>query len=395
MLSFNDIHKIVNTIAGETLGKTDVLKEDLSNLVDVGNEIFDTENVDRYVKKLVGHIGKVVVADRVYTGNAPRIMADGWTFGNVLEKIELALPESVENESYHLRAGASYDVNKFTPPVVSVKFFNGSSTYDYEMSFPVDQVRMSFSNATQMGAFIAGIENKIQMRKTMDYDALIKRTINYMIANTMRASFPTVSDGDYSGMSSIKAVNLLYEYNQQMGTTLTKDKCLTDLDFLKFASTRIGELSDYVEGASELFNIGEKPKFTPKDLQHLVLLNTFRKHADSYLQSTTFHNELTKLPNAEGVNYWQGTGTDYAFDSISKVHAEIEDPTSATREKFEFETDGIIGVLFDRDSCMVCNVEDTVDTNYNGKGRFLNYFYHSKAQYFADGNENFIVFYVA
>jgi hypothetical protein len=78
---------------------------------------------------------------------------------------------------------------------------------------------------------------------------------------------------------------------------------------------------DRLTRMSTLFNVGGKQRFTPKDLQHVVMLSEFRAAADVFLQSTTFHDEYTKLINAETVPFWQGSGTDYAFSNTSKIDA--------------------------------------------------------------------------
>ena len=57
-MKVTQIFDIVNSTTEEVLGRTEVVQEDLSNIVDVGNEIIDTDNLDNYVKKLVNDVGK-------------------------------------------------------------------------------------------------------------------------------------------------------------------------------------------------------------------------------------------------------------------------------------------------------------------------------------------------
>ena len=65
-MKVNQIYEIMNSVTNEVLGKSDVVKEDLTNIADVGTEIFDSASVDNYVKSLVNHIGKVIFVDRPY-----------------------------------------------------------------------------------------------------------------------------------------------------------------------------------------------------------------------------------------------------------------------------------------------------------------------------------------
>ena len=86
-MTVKQIYNLMNGVTGEILGKTDLVNEDLSNVVDLGNEIFNATEVDNYVKSLVNHIGKVIFVDRKYSGNVPSLVMDSWEFGSVLEKI--------------------------------------------------------------------------------------------------------------------------------------------------------------------------------------------------------------------------------------------------------------------------------------------------------------------
>ena len=56
-MEVKQIFTLMNTVTGEVLGKSDLVAEDLSNVVDVGTEIFAADAVDNYVKSLVNHIG--------------------------------------------------------------------------------------------------------------------------------------------------------------------------------------------------------------------------------------------------------------------------------------------------------------------------------------------------
>ena len=109
--------------------------------------------------------------------------------------------------------------------------------------------------------------------------------------------------------------------------------------------------------------------------QQLLLLSKFKKAADVYLQSDTFNEEYTALPMSESVAYWQGSGTDYSFDNISKIHVDIKDPSDGTKT-IEVEFGGILGILFDYEAAGIDNEERTVSSHVNAAALFTNYFYH-------------------
>ena len=385
-MKVSQIYEIINSVTGEILGQTElVVAEDLSNIVDVGKEILNATDVDNYVKSLVDHIGRVIFVNRPYSGGVQSVLMDGWEFGSILEKITADLPEATENESWELENGTSYDPNIFYQPKVSAKFFNNKVTFEIPMSFTERQVKSSFSSREQLNGFISMLYNAIDRSMTIKIDSLVMRTIDNFIAETFYDEYP---DGSYNTKSTVKAVNLLKLYNDNKGAELTSDKCLTDTDFVKFASYMMKLYVSRISKASTLFNIGGKDRFTPNDLLHIVLLDNFASASDVYLQSDTFHNELTKFPNHETVPFWQGSGTDYSFTDVSSIDIK-------TSGNHTVKASGILGIMFDRDALGVTNLDRRVTTQYNAKAEFFNNWFKFDAGYFNDMNENFVVFFVA
>lgn len=386
-MQVKQIYTLMNTVTGEILGKTDLVQEDLSNIVDVGTELFDATSVDNYVKSLVNHIGKVIFVDRKYSGNVPSMLMDGWEFGSVLEKISADLPNATENESWELENGQEYKQDIFYKPAVSAKFFNKKVTFEIPMSFTELQVKESFSNANQLNGFLSMLYNAVDKALTVKMDGLVMRTINNMIGETIYSDLQSAGVVDYT-KSGTKAVNLLKLYNDKFSKTLTAAQAITDPDFIRFASYEMALYVDRLSKISTLFNIGGKERFTPGDMLHTVMLSEFKAAATAYLQSDTFHDNYVALPDSETVPYWQGSGQDYAFADTSKI-------TIKTADGHIVETSGILAVMFDRDAMGVCNLDRRVTTNYNAKAEFYNNYYKFDAGYFNDLNENCVVFFVA
>lgn len=387
-MKVEQIKEIVNNLTGEILGKTDIVTEDLSNIVDIGKELFSVTDVDNYVKKLVNHIGKVIFVNRTYTGTAPSVLMDGWEFGSVLEKVTAELPNAEENDSWQLESGASYDQDVFYAPQVSAKFFNSRVTFDIPMSFTERQVKDSFSSAQQLNGFLSMLYNSVDKAMSVRLDGLVQRTINNMIAETVHSDLP---DGDYT-QTGVKAVNLLKLYNDKYKQSLTSETAITNPDFVRYASYIIGLYMDRLSKMSTLFNVGGKERFTDKQHLHIVMLSEFQKASNVYLQSDTFNNEFTALPNAECVPYWQGSGTDYSFANTSEIHVNIKDRNGDTAE---IALTGVLGVMFDRDALGVSNLDKRVTSHYNARAEFFTNYYKMDAGYFNDLNENFVVFFVA
>lgn len=405
-MEVKQIYTLINSVSSEVLGKTDIVQEDLTGIVDLGKEVFNQSAVDNYVKSLVNHIGKVIFVNRPYAGKVPSVLMDAWEFGSVLEKISADVPAAEENDTWDLEDNHSYDQDVFHKPTVTAKFFNSKVTFEVPVSITERQVKESFSNAAQLNGFISMIYAAVEKSMTIKADALIMRTINNMIAETVLAdavAFGATAAGAMTGAnlangSTARCVNLLKLYNDKYfpatgeGKTpnpdaLTAAKAITDPDFIRFASYVMGTYADRLQSISTVFNVGGKERFTPKDMLHVVLLSDFAKAAQTYLYSDTFNRGDVLLPQAETVPFWQGSGKNYDFASTG--HIKVKESGGK-----DVEITGVLGVMFDRDALGVCNLDRRVTTNYNAKAEFFNNYYKFDAGYFNDTNENFVVFFI-
>ena len=389
-MEVKQIYTLMNSVSQEVLGNVELVHEDLTGLVDLGNEVFNQKAIDNYVKSLVNHIGKVVFVNRPYSGKVPSVLMDAWEFGSVMEKISADIPQAEENESWNLEDGTEYKQDVFHKPTVTAKFFNSKVTFEVPVSITERQVKESFSSAAQLNGFLSMIYNAVDKSMTIKTDALIMRTINNMIAETLDADKTAFggSTVNYSSASTVRCVNLLKLYNTAKGTKLTAATAILDPEFIRFAAYQMGLYADRLGSISTLFNVGGKERFTPKDALHTVLLSDFAKAAQAYLYADTYHNEQVLLPKAETVPSWQATGKDYAFANVSKI-----DVKSASGASISIS--GVLGVMFDRDALGVTNSDKRVTTNYNAKAEFFNNYYKFDAAYFNDTNENFVVFFIA
>lgn len=389
-MEVKQIFSLMNDVSKEVLGTTDLVKEDLTGIVDMGTAVFNQNALDNYVKSLVNHIGKVIFVNRPYTGKVPSVLMTAWEFGSVLEKISADIPEAQENESWNLTDKQEYKQDVFYKPAVTAKFFNSKVTFEVPVSITERQVKESFSSAEQLNGFLSMIYSAVDKSMTIKIDALVMRTINNMVAETLNAdktAFGGVSV-DYSSASTVRCVNLLKLYNDKTGESLASDKCITNPDFIRFASYQMGLYADRMGSISTLFNVGGKARFTPSDMLHTVLLSDFAKAAQTYLYSDTYNKEQVLLPKAETVPAWQASGTAYDFESVSTIDVK-------SSSGVDVKISGVLGVMFDRDALGVSNLDRRVTTNYNAKAEFFNNYYKFDAGYFNDTNENFVVFFAA
>ena len=389
-MKVTQLWELMNLTTKETLGTETVVNEDLSNIVDIGKEIINTDNVDNYVKKLVNHIGKVVFVDRLYKGGVPSVLMDSWEYGSILEKISADLPKATENETWELEDGKDYSPDVFYKPSVSAKFFNSIVTFEIPLSFTEKQVKESFSSKEQLNGFISMLKTSVENAMTIKFDNLIMRTINNMIAETLANDLDSDKDGtlDYTN-GTLRAVNLLQGFNANRTDKLTVANAMANADFIKYVTYQIGLVSDRMARMSTLFNVGGKERFTPKDYQRIVMLSDFLASSEIYLLADTQNADKAKLPsNIDTVPYWQGSGKAYAYDDVSRINVKTSSGKTVN-------VTGVIGCIFDKDALGVTNLDRRVTTNYNPKAEFYTNFYKFDAGFFNDLNENFVVFYIA
>lgn len=380
-MEVTQIADIVNQTTLEVTGNAELSSSDLNKIVETGAEVLDTDDdkmFDNYTKKLIDRIGKVVFVNRPYTGQTPSVMMDSWEYGAILEKIQYeGLPEAEDNDSWNLVDGQSYDPNVFHKPEVSAKFYSERRTFDIEMSFARRQTKTAFTNAAQLQAFFAMIETAISNGMTVKMDSLVQLTLANAIATiySNKVTHP------------VQYYDLVTMYRTATGdSTVTPENALVKPEFTRWASMTIKRVVSRMKKLNVLFNQGGKYRHTPVDRLHLILHSDFTASAESYLYGDTFHNEFVKLPTAEEVSFWQGTGTGFAWSDTSKI---IVKPSGMNETVTVYN---VIGIAWDRDALGVSNLDRRVTTNWNPKAEFTNNWYKFDAGYFNDFNENIAVF---
>lgn len=384
-MDIKQVYQIANTAVSEAIGDSVLISEDWSNIVDVGNAVFDANAVDAYTKKLINHIGKVELTDKAFPNQFLDIYMDAAEYGSVTERIRIAVPEAQENESWNLVNGSTYDQQQFYQPDASATYFNKMTTYEIPMSITERQLKQSFSSAAQMNSFLTGIQLAIRNGLTLRNDELARRTIVNAMAQTIDDELTAAQYGN----SGIRAVNLLKLYNDDLGQNLSADDALYDAAFIRYASRTIKLYADRLRSPSTLFNLNSETRITPSDYLRIYYHSEFTASAGSYLYDGVgqLKDENIKLPAGKSLPYWQGTGTDYAFSSTSKIYGATASGDSVT-------IDGIIGVMFDKYALGMTNENERTTVAYNAKGEFTNQFSKVDCRYYNDFSENFVVFFV-
>ena len=382
-MKVKQIATILNTVINpEQIGETAVVNEDLSNIVDVGKALTAAgtfgENFDNFTKALIDQVGKVVFVDRVYTAQGPNLLRDSWEYGSVLQKVRCDLPDADDNKTWSLADlanGSTVDPFVITKPTVKAKYFNSKTTFEVPITLAEEQVKEAFKSPSDMNRFMSMIENRVLMKRALCTEAMSKRTLNNLIAQKIHAKN--------------NVVNLLKNYNNTYSKTLTAATCLSDPDFLKYCAKTIMMYKKYIAEASMLYNNDGYVTFTPEDRLEFTVLSEFSKDLQVYMYADTYNKEFVQLDGYSEVAYWQGSGTNNAFNEISKIDVKA---LTADGTEFTVSQTGVVAVMYDRDAAAICNENARVTSIYNPKAEYWNYFYKYDCAYMNDTAENCIVF---
>lgn len=388
----NCLNNVINELQiGASLaeGTLATFADDLANIVDMGKTVLDytgqsNENFDSFIRKMIDQVGKVIFVDRTYTSQAPNILKEGWEYGSILQKVRCELQDAQDNATWDLfnypkAGGDNYpDPFELSPPDVQAKFYNSKVTYEVPITLTNYQLREAFRSASDMSRFVAMIENRIRMKRTLCNDGLIMATIANLIGRRL------------TGSNANTVVYLLDDYNATLDQAdqLTEDEALTDAGFLRYAAATIMKYKKYLAAASLLYNDGAYVTFTPADKLKFITVADFAKNMETYLYSGTYHDEFVKMEGYEEVAYWQNAQDRMAIDT----YIENTDKTEGADASIEAKNSYVVAVLFDDEAAAVCNQNDRVTSIYNPRGEYTNYFYKWDALYMVDTLENAVVF---
>lgn len=374
-----DIHTFLSTVYQEVTGQADVLKEDLSNIVDVGTTLMDNQTYkDAYVRAMFNTIGRWEFVERPYVGAAPDIERKDWEWGSIMSKSRTKDTTPTTNPSWHLEAGETVDQYIFNPPEIQTTLFNEAVDWEIDVSFMNKQLKQSFNDGSTMDRFLSMIRSKVNEDQTAHIDELKMRAINNFIGYRIARN-----KGVYDVLSA---------YNARFSQSLSEYDAPYDKDFLRFYAYQILLYKSRMRRKSANFidNEAGYTSFTPEDYNRIVLLDVFGEAMKVYLQSDTFHDDMIKIGKYDTISRWQGTGmgVTYPFAEISQINIEVAGLSGSNT----VARSGIAGVMFDRDAIGIINEDREIEVAYDARGQYWNNFYKVVTRLYNDPAENGLVF---
>jgi hypothetical protein len=276
---------------------------DYSTFVSFGRDVLNSNtNREVFYNSLIDRIGKTVFAIREYKADDRKVLVDSFTFGSILQKISYRLQDSEYNSDwrYDTESGTSND-NPYTYQskgcIVQKVFAQNRPTFAYKDLIYDFQLESSFVSPQAMGGFINGIYERMNTSLELAKEGMNATAINSFAIQIFESSVN----------ASRRKRNLAAEYNtlHPNATVTSVQQAFESEDFLKFATAEIALTLPRLAKPTLKYNDGTVERHTSTDNLVVEIWANFTKYFDVTLASSTYHDELVKLPNYNGsVPYW-------------------------------------------------------------------------------------------
>ena len=382
-LTAKQIYSIVNEVAKQAMGTTAISVVDNSGLVSLGNTVLGSnETKNNFLNALTDRIGRTIVSFREYHSHFPDIERDSIEWGNILQKLKIAMPEAEEDQSYNLKDGSSVDQYKINKAEVNQLLFTTETPWQTHITVHLDELEKAFLSSEAMGVFISSMFGEVQNRIELAMEDLSKNCINNYIAELELSR--TISPN--------RKIRLLSEYKDKTGVDHTEAplSALDDDEFLKYFVRRVNSISTTMEYMTNgMFNsapdgtqtTNDYTRHTPKSEQRMMLFIDLVNALKTNLNSKAFNMEQVAIDIPfQTVPFWQSMTS----PSDIKVKTASGSQSSVTL---------VMGFLYDREALGTYKKKyQSLTSPVNAAGKYYNVFYHMIEMYFNDLTENAVFF---
>ena len=390
-LSANQIYTIVNEVAQQAMGSKTMAVVNNAGLVALGNTVLGSnETKNNFINALTDRIGRTIVSFRAYHSHFPDFERDAIEWGNILQKLKVAMPDAESDDSFNLQDGKSVDQYKINKPKVNQLLFTNESPWQCHITVHLDELEKAFVDSSAMGAFISGLFGEVQNRIELAMENLSIDCVNNYMAEIIKRKT----------QRSSRVINLVTEYNTAMGLTSDKalkpENALNTPSFLEYVVRRINTISSTMEYmTSGMFNDtayaggdtqnGIYTRHTPKSEQRMMLYIDLVNSLKTNVNSKAFNMKEVAIDIPfQTVPFWQSLKTP------DEINIQPASGGSAISQA------AVMGILFDREAMGTFkNKYTSLTSPVNAAGRYYNVFYHMITMYYNDLTENAVVFLLA
>lgn len=388
-LTAKQIYTIVNDVAAQAMGKDAISVIDNAGLIALGNTVLGNDATkNNFINALTDRIGRTIVSFRAYHSHFPDFERDSIEWGNILQKLKIAMPEAEEDQSYNLLDGTSVDQYKINKAKVNQLLFTTESPWQTHITVHLEEMEKAFVDSTSMGAFISGMFGEVQNRIELAMEELSMNCVNNYVAEIIKEKTNRPS----------RIINLVTEYKDKTGVDHTTEplNALDDEEFLKYFVRRVNSLSSVFEYmTSNIYNdtaiyngagtSGAYSRHTPKSQQRMMLFIDLVNALKTNINSKAFNMEQVAIDIPfNTVPFWQ------SLQSPSTINVNPASGGKAVTESL------VMGILYDREAMGTFKKKyKSLTSPVNAAGQYYNVFYHMITMYYNDLTENAVIFLLA
>lgn len=391
-LTAKQIYSIVNEVGEQAMGNKAIAVVDNAGLISLGNEVLGSnETINNFINALTDRIGRTIVSFRAYHSHFPDFERDSIEWGNILQKIKIAMPQTESDDSYNLKDGTSVDQYKINKGVVNQLLFTTETPWQTHITIHLDELEKAFIDSNSMGAFISARFGEVQNRIELAMENLNMDCVNNYIGEIINRK----------NNKPNRVINLVTEYKDKTGVDHTTEplNALDDEEFLKYVVRRINTISTTMEYMTKgiftdtYYAPGSSPardepysRHTPKSEQRMMLFIDLVNALKTNINSKAFNMEQVAIDIPfKTVPFWQ------SMQSPSNISIK-----TASKSSTAINQSLIMGILYDREAMGTYKKQyNSLTSPVNAAGRYYNVFYHMRTLYFNDLTENAVVFLLA
>lgn len=383
-----DVYPIVNSLVHQITGQNSINVIDTASFIDAGKAIInvgDTTSYDQIFGALSVNVARTIIDVDEYDGHFKIVDTVSSEYDVKVRKISFYAKDTqasgMFNTQLYTNLGAGLDDESGTgsqweqsPKYPLERVYASESTYDYEYTEYIRQLKEAFTSEQSFLDYINGVRTDIMNDMESQTEAR-----NQALVLSRLAGNKLMADLGHIGAES--AVNLTAEYNKTYGTSYSTSDLLNDhkVAFLEFFIARLKNDSKLFTYRSTLFHDPCKKNINGQDY---VILRSSKKSRQRFIYNERlfteinlhlaeiFHPEKLLLPeNGEGVQFWQSITDPYKIDVIPPL------PNGETSSEVKIDT--VVGMLFD-DRALYSNNRYTgmLPTPINARHGYRNEFYH-------------------
>lgn len=383
-LTFEQSAAILNSLAQQATGRTDLVATDMTSFVSVANTAL-LAGIDALNMGISQVLDRTIFATRPYYAKFTRMEKSEAEFSAWDRKINYIDDPFVDDAAYPLADGQSVDqyvVRK--PKTLQLNYYGQNIVADY-ITRTEDQLKSAFRGPDEFGEFFAGALQNLSDKHEQKLESMCRANLVNAITGVVTAN------------NTNQRVRLLTLYNSETGQSLTPVTVMSPANytpFMRWVYGKVQSVRDMLTERSILYHLNvtgkEINRHTPRDKSVLYMFAPTLRQMEARVLSETYHDARDEFKNVELVNYWQSIETPM---SVSGTPVYMGTDGALIESENNVAVNNVFAVLADVDSMGIRRYSEGMrSTPLNARGRYVNYWYFWRFRNYVDYSENIIVF---